>query len=290
MSLNAMALTAGLGTRLAPYTTKLAKPAIPFLGVPLLCHALRPLDCLTIKNLVVNLHHRPDDIRKVCQKIKGQYHVHFSDESAKILGSGGAIALAQQWLETEEDFVVINGDEIFVPPTQDFMQKAYNYHKKSANLATLIAMDHPEVGKKFGGLWVDDDHRVVQVSKKPVPDTTGLHYPGYAFFNKKIFQYTTKPPVEENLLYDILLKALINGERVYAFKTAAHWFETGNPIDFIRATERMISLYEKNPTSESNRAFARFLRTHQPWSVLVENGFQSTLQKVNKFLDSIKPS
>lgn len=286
--LNAMVLTAGLGTRLAPYTKKLAKPAIPFIGVPLLCHALRPLDSLKITNLVLNLHHRPDDIRNVAKLIRDKYHVHFSDESTGILGSGGAITQARKWLETEDHFVVVNGDEIFIPSTDEFMETAFRFHLNSGNLCTVITMDHPEVGKKFGGAWVDADHRVVKFAKKPVEHTQGLHYVGYAFFSKKVFNYCTTPPKEENLLYDILMRALIAGERVYAFKTAAHWFEVGNPIDFVRATEKMIALFEKNTSSDLSRSFGRFLRKHQPWSVMIENDFEPTLKKVNKLLDFVK--
>lgn len=288
MKLNVMALTAGLGTRMAPHTNKLAKPAIPFLGVPLLLHALRPTESLVVSKLVVNLHHRPGDIQKVCERIKDRYFINYSDETAKILGSGGAITKAQQWLETEDHFLIVNGDEVFVPSTADFMATAYQHHISSRNLATLITMDHPEVGKKFGGVWCDQEHRVVQFSKKPVPETTGLHYTGYAFFSKRIFEYCTKPAIEENLLYDILGRALAAKEKIYAFKTVANWFETGNPVDFIRATERMIALYEKNPTSELSRNLAKFLRANQPWSVLVESGFSTTLSKVNKLLESIK--
>lgn len=288
MRLNAMVLAAGLGTRLAPYTKKAAKPTIPFLGVPLLFHALRPIEDLPIANLIVNVHHRADDIHKVCGQLKDKYLITFSDEREKILGSGGAIAHARKYLETEDHFVVVNGDEIFIPTTGDLMHKAFDLHVKSGNLCTLVTMDHPEVGKKFGGIWVDNDHRVVRVAKKPVENTIGLHYVGFAFFSKKIFNYCTFPAIEENLLYDILMKALIAGEKVYAFKTAAHWFEVGNPVDFIRATEKMISLYEKNVTSDLSRNFARFLRKHQPWTVMIENDFAPTLAKVNKLLEVIK--
>ena len=85
-----MILAAGLGTRLQPYTNKLAKPVFPFLNLPMLCYPLYYLEKSEIKNLVVNTHHLPETVKeKVLKETKDQnYNVSFSDESPDILGTG----------------------------------------------------------------------------------------------------------------------------------------------------------------------------------------------------------
>ena len=58
--MRAMILTAGLGTRLRPITDRYAKPAVPFLNVPLLCYPLELMRELGAKRLVLNTHHLPE--------------------------------------------------------------------------------------------------------------------------------------------------------------------------------------------------------------------------------------
>ncbi|MEK6556075.1 MAG: sugar phosphate nucleotidyltransferase, partial [Bdellovibrionota bacterium] len=94
--MKAMILTAGLGTRFRPHTDKLAKPALPFLNIPLMGYSLFHLESLGIKDLVLNLHHLPQTIRAVAAQCTTQgslssnsnppYKIHFSDETSMILG------------------------------------------------------------------------------------------------------------------------------------------------------------------------------------------------------------
>ena len=65
MSLPAMVLSAGLGTRLRPLTDVRAKPAIPVAGIPMIRRILSWLTSHGVRDVVVNLHHRPESISAV---------------------------------------------------------------------------------------------------------------------------------------------------------------------------------------------------------------------------------
>ncbi len=58
----ALLLTAGLGTRLQPLTYVRAKAAVPINGEPLVRRVIRILATAGIRDLVLNLHHRPQSI------------------------------------------------------------------------------------------------------------------------------------------------------------------------------------------------------------------------------------
>ena len=58
----ALLLTAGLGTRLHPLTYVRAKAAVPINGEPLVRRVIRGLATAGIRDLVLNLHHRPASI------------------------------------------------------------------------------------------------------------------------------------------------------------------------------------------------------------------------------------
>ena len=58
----ALLLTAGLGTRLHPLTYIRAKAAVPINGEALVRRVIRGLEGTGIRDLVLNLHHRPASI------------------------------------------------------------------------------------------------------------------------------------------------------------------------------------------------------------------------------------
>lgn len=287
MKLNAMALTAGTGSRLVPFTLSLAKPAIPFFGVPMVYHALRHLQGLDIKTMVANLHHRPDDIKKVLSSADFPYELIFSDEVNHLLGSGGGISKAREHLETCDHILVFNGDEVFLPTTSNFLATAFEHHCKNKNLATLITINHKEVGLSLGGAYVDEHNQVVRFSKKKIHGLTGLHYIGYIFLSRDIFKYFSEELVEENLLYETLTKAMAVGERVYAFKTTGHWYETGNAKSFLHGTEKLIEQLKFNNNTEWAKAYVRFLQKHKPFSYVVEKLSPDYEKSLQQFLNSI---
>ena len=62
--MKAMILAAGFGTRLFPLTIDRTKPAIPFLGKPLVGYVAEYVAKFGFKDIIVNLHHQPDSVHK----------------------------------------------------------------------------------------------------------------------------------------------------------------------------------------------------------------------------------
>ncbi len=245
--MKAMLLSAGLGSRLKPYTLTTPKPAIPFLGVPLACYSLAILEDLDVHSLVVNVHHLPDQVENLFRDLKyKKLPVNFSDERTALLGSGGGIHNAKDLLRGKGDFIVMNGDEVILPHEAFMIKDFWSYHQSHGGIATLLTMDHPEVGKKFGGAWVDAQNRVQLFSKTdPGGDVRGKHFLGILILKERVFGYFNTEVSDENILYETLTKAMAAGEKVYTYDCKAEWFETGNPEDFIKATEYCIREIEK---------------------------------------------
>ncbi len=242
--MNVMMLAAGEGTRLRPYTLEKPKPAIPFFSVPLACYSLSLLDTLKIDKLVVNTYHLPQNIELLFKKITPQWKsLHFSPEVGQLLGSGGGIHNAKKFLQGGGDFFVVNADEVILPHEVKILNDMMAFHKRHKGIATLMTMDHPEVGEKFGGAWLNEGTQVQCFSKKaPGPHAPrGQHFVGVMILSDKIFSYFKPQIVEENILYETLTAAMAAGEDVHAFQVQAEWFETGNPVDFMKATEACLN-------------------------------------------------
>ena len=101
--MKAMILAAGYGTRLRPLTYLLPKPMVPLCGKPLIAWAVESLMRAGVRDLVVNLHHLPDVIRRDLPARFPGAHFDFSFEP-EILGTGGGVRKVRALLEGEEDF------------------------------------------------------------------------------------------------------------------------------------------------------------------------------------------
>ena len=65
--MKAMILAAGFGTRLFPLTIDRTKPAIPFLGKPLVGYVAEYVARFGFKDFIVNLHHQPESVRRIVE-------------------------------------------------------------------------------------------------------------------------------------------------------------------------------------------------------------------------------
>lgn len=238
--MNVMILAAGEGTRLRPFTLEKPKPAIPFFSVPMGYFSLSLLDGIPIHNLVVNTYHLPEQITHLFKNTRQTWKdLAFTSEAQGLLGSGGGIHNAKKSLQGRGDFLVLNGDELILPKQLGAMEELIKFHQWHKGIATLLTMKHPEVGKKFGGAWADHEGKVKCFSKTD-PNMDGIqghHFIGAMILSDRVFSYF-KPQVEvENILYETLTAAMNAGEEVYVQDIDCHWFETGNPFDFMDATK-----------------------------------------------------
>ena len=129
-----MILAAGFGTRLFPLTIDRTKPAIPFLGKPLVGYVAEYLAKFGFKDVVVNLHHQPDSvIEALGDGSKFGVHIEYTREEPHILGTAGALDNARHLLE-QDTFLIANGKII----TDIDIAAAIGTHKSTGALATMV--------------------------------------------------------------------------------------------------------------------------------------------------------
>lgn len=105
----AVVLAAGFGTRMLPLSRDLPKPLMPLWGIPILERILHLLKRWDVKEVMINLHHNPDEIFALGRSLaRRDLKINFSFEP-EILGTGGALRRAE-WFLGDQPFWLINSD------------------------------------------------------------------------------------------------------------------------------------------------------------------------------------
>ena len=100
--MKAMIFAAGLGTRLKPITDTMPKALVPVCGQPLLYHVINKLVAAGYDDLVVNVHHFPDQIIHYLHSHDFGARIAVSDERDFLRETGGGIRYAKHLLTEDE--------------------------------------------------------------------------------------------------------------------------------------------------------------------------------------------
>ena len=93
--MKAMIFAAGLGTRLKPLTDTMPKALVPLAGKPLLQWQVEKLRDAGITDIIVNVHHFPDQIIDTIRANNGWgCNIVISDERDQLLDTGGGLKKA----------------------------------------------------------------------------------------------------------------------------------------------------------------------------------------------------
>ncbi len=107
----AFLLAAGVGSRLRPITDTTPKCMLAIDGRPLLDIWLDAFDRAGVDEVLVNLHHLPDVVRRHLAARAGPPAVRTFFEP-ELLGSAGTLLANRQWVDGEELFLACNADNL----------------------------------------------------------------------------------------------------------------------------------------------------------------------------------
>ncbi len=134
--MKAMIFAAGFGTRLKPITDYLPKALVPVQGKPLLEYTINKLKQAGVKDIIINVHHFPDQIIDFL-KSKNNFNINIeiSDERNRLLDTGGGIKCTEHFFDDGKPFIIHNVDIL----SNVDLQEVYNQHLLDADrLVTLV--------------------------------------------------------------------------------------------------------------------------------------------------------
>ncbi len=128
-----MIFAAGLGTRLQNETAGKPKALVEIGGKPLLQHAIEKLKSEGIAEIVVNVHHFSGLVISFIKKNDFGVPIHISDETEKLLDTGGGLKKAAHFFVGNEPVLIYNVDILSNLKLKDLIYD----HLKSGALVTL---------------------------------------------------------------------------------------------------------------------------------------------------------
>jgi mannose-1-phosphate guanylyltransferase len=229
--MRAMILAAGKGTRLRPLTDAVPKPLLDVAGRPMIAFALELVRAAGIREVVINLHHLGDQIRRALGNGEAYgVKITYSAEDP-ILDTGGGIAAARATLAGDR-FVVLNADTYIELRLNDVIA----FHDRSGALATLVLRPDPEAAR-YGSIEIGTAGRVRRflstvaagAAAREGSDPEPLMYAGVMIFEPRIFTYL--PDGVYSITRDVFPRLLIAGEPVHGYVHHGYWRVLDTPAD-----------------------------------------------------------
>lgn len=151
-----MLMTAGLGTRLRPYTERVPKPLLPLMGVAMAQFALDQLLEAGVSRVVANAHHQPERLALGLRSLDlGSAELAISDESALLLGSAGGIRKALPLLGVEP-FYYVNADVLNEVDLRALALRHRALRSRWGVLLTLAILPGLPSASRYRELFLDD--------------------------------------------------------------------------------------------------------------------------------------
>lgn len=228
MTMKAVVLVGGEGTRLRPLTETVPKPLLPLMDRASLDHVLDHLARHGVHEVVLSSSYLESTFHAFIEARHGDPAISWITESEP-LGTGGAIVNSLERLDDDEPFFALNGDIL----TDLDLTGMLAFHRERGSAAT-IALTHVEDARPFGLVPTEPDGRVVEFREKPTELVPGDINAGTYVLEPSALRAW---PVGENVSIErqIFPSLIDEGRPLYGFVSDAYWLDLGTPEKYLQA-------------------------------------------------------
>jgi NDP-sugar pyrophosphorylase family protein len=228
--MKAMIFAAGLGTRLQNETVAKPKALVDVGGKPLLQHAIEKLKAEGIAEIVVNVHHFSELVISFIKQNDFGIPVHISDETDKLLDTGGGLKKAASFFDDNQPILIYNVDIL----SSLNIQKLVKNHLKSKALVTLaVRIRETQRYYKFDSEmnlvgWINKKTGQKKISKSDnFENATAMAYSGFHIIQPEIF--SLMPETDRFSVTDFYLE-LAKKQKIMGFYDDSDlWMDVGKP-------------------------------------------------------------
>ena len=237
---------AGIGTRLRPHTHTQPKALIPVAGKPILAHIVDALIAAGYNEFVFVIGYLGDKIENYVTSHYANVTSHFVLQTSG-RGVGYAIWLAKDFVQPDEDVLIVFGDTVV-----DIDMHAV--HQAPCSVVGVKKVDDP---RAFGVAEIDRNGNVTRVVEKPEIPKSNMALVGFYLFRKAgLLIAALQHLIENNIrtqnefyLTDAIMYLIEQGERFQSV-VVDNWFDCGKKSVLLETNStllrRMVNLQYDN--------------------------------------------
>lgn len=228
MSIQAIIMAGGAGTRLLPLTCRMPKPLAPLCGAPLMDYSLRLLRRHGFREAQATLWYRPQDVQRCFGPGRHGVDLRYVVED-KPVGTAGSVRMAAG--DCREPVLVLSGDGL----TNIDLTALLAFHRSRGAAATL-ALTRVDVPLAYGVVVTAKDGRIKRFIEKPDWSrvisslvNTGV----YVLSPEALRLIPADKPFDFGK--ELFPQMLEKGLPLYGYESDAYWCDVGNPAAFLKA-------------------------------------------------------
>ncbi len=221
----AMILAAGFGTRLKPFTDTMPKALAPLKKGTMLSYQIEKLKSNGVKEIVINAHHYYEEIEKYLKLNDFGVKIDLIIEE-DILGTGGGLLNAADFLKFEDKFYLVNVD-VYTDLDFRLIEKAFD---KSGAIGMLAVQKR--MSKRY--LEFDKEFNLLKRVRNEEMKKSYYAFNGIHVLSRKVFHHDME--VEYKDIIDIYLELVKKGEKIIGFDSGkAAFIDMGKTENLLAA-------------------------------------------------------
>jgi mannose-1-phosphate guanylyltransferase len=227
MTLPAVILVGGQGTRLRPLTDRTRKDMLPVVDRPLLAYTFEHLARHGVERVRLSCGYMPDQLREHFGERYGGTAIEYAVEDEP-LGSGGGIAHAGRALEGS--FFALNGDSL----READLSELVAFHRSTGAKATILLTPVADPSR-YGLVRTAADGRVESFLEKPRPEEidTDLINAGLYVLEPEVIDLVPEGHAV-SIEREVFPKLAADGA-VYGVSLPGYWLDVGTPESYLQA-------------------------------------------------------
>jgi len=222
LSIDAVVMAGGRGSRLSPLTDKIPKPLLKIGDKPIIEHNIDRLISFGIKDFWFSVNYLKEQIKEHFAKSKKDIKIRYIEEDQP-MGTIGALSMVEAF--QNEHVLVTNSDLLTDLNYEDFYQ---DFLKNDADIS-MVTIPY-EVSIPYG--VVEQDQKQVQGIKEK-PTYTYYSNAGIYLMKRKVIA-----SIPKNTFFnatDLIMYELSKKKKVISYPFSGYWIDIGKQEDLKRA-------------------------------------------------------
>lgn len=227
MSLPAVILVGGQGTRLRPLTDRTRKDMLSLVDRPLLAYTFEHLRRHGVRQGIISCGYLPTQIQEHFDQMYGDLALRYEIEDEP-LGTGGAIGFAAR--DIRETFFALNGDSL----READLDELVRFHRSTGAKATILLTPVSDPSR-YGLVRLGVDGRVASFLEKPRPEEidTNLINAGLYVLEPSVLDLI--PAGRAVSIEREVFPELCAEGAVFGLSLPGYWLDVGTPDSYLQA-------------------------------------------------------